>query len=56
MIYNETLVTSYARQRQQDMERTASRYRLAKLARRQRTARSTPAIRPAPAQARPRAA
>lgn len=56
MYYNTELATSFARQRQQDLERTARRYRVAKLARRQRTSRGTPEIRPAPAQVRTRAA
>jgi hypothetical protein len=56
MFYNSDLATSFAQQRQQDLERTARRYRVAKLARRQRTSRGTPEIRPAPAAARARAA
>jgi hypothetical protein len=57
MIHSPEIAATFARARQQDLQRSAARYRLAKLARRGRTAHSTPEIRPAPpARTRARAA
>lgn len=48
MVYSPEIARSLIAARQGDLERSAARYRLAKLVRRGRTAHGTPSIRPAP--------
>jgi hypothetical protein len=48
MVYHPDIARTLATARQRDLERSAAKYRLAKLVRRDRTAHTTPSIRPAP--------
>jgi hypothetical protein len=49
MIYSPDIATAVYHERRRELEGSAQRYRLAKLARRGRTPHRTPPVRPAPA-------